>query len=210
MAPSSILLVVVLGAILLVLLTMLFRKNKKSPSPRFERDLSNLIITDARQGDSVSVMGAGDEFEDLDFVVDRRNRYESDDETWHELSGLYKGRRIFLEYSEDDEVEVTLNLSRQELKLSDLGLTEDELSRMDEEQSASNSLTFEGQVWHYAISREVGYFRDGRGEGEGYYTWTFESEEKKRELFIEKWEGEPFKAGVASVVNPNDIKVYRS
>lgn len=201
---------VVLGLLFLFILFMMFRKGKKSPPPMPQKDLANLRITDARVKDLISIPAAGDEFEDLDFVVDRKNRYESGEDVWYELSGLYKERRVFVEYEEDDELEVSLNKGLKSLSLSDLGLTEDEIGRMDEEHDSSNGFDFDGQRWNYVSSREVGFFKDGRGEGEGYYCWNFESEDGRRQLFIEKWEGEPFEGGLAETVNPNDIKVYRS
>jgi hypothetical protein len=189
---------------------MIFKRSKSKPPPLPQRDLANLGITDARRGDNVSVLAAGDEFEDLEFVVDRRNRYESGDEEWFELSGMYKGRRVFVEYYEDDEIEVSVNLARREISLSDLGLTEADLIRMDEERSSSNGFEFDGAGWNYSSSEEVGYFKDARGEGEGYYCWNFRTKDGKRELFIEKWEGDPFEGGIAEIVDPQDVKIYRS
>jgi hypothetical protein len=203
------LILVALGIVLVVLMVMIFKRKEAGPPPIPQRDLASLRVTDARMGDSISVLAAGDDFEDLDFVVDRKNRYESGNEEWFELSGMYKGRRVFVEYYEDDEVEVSVNLGREKPLLSDLGLTENDLIRMDEERSTSNGFEYDGQPWRYVSSQEVGYFKDGRGDGEGYYCWDFRSEDGKREIFVEKWEGEPFEGGIAGIVNPNDVKVYR-
>jgi hypothetical protein len=199
-----------LGIVFVILLVMIFKKSKSKPPPIPQRDLASLGITDARVGDSIAILAAGDDFEDLEFVVDRRNRYESGNEEWFELSGMYKGRRVFVEYYEDDEIEVSVNLARREISLSDLGLSEADLIRMDEERSSANGFDYDGQSWKYGSSEEVGYFKDGRGEGEGYYCWNFRSDDGKRELFIEKWEGDPFEGGIAEMTNPQDVKIYRS
>ena len=201
---------VILGIILIILIVMIFKKVKKSPPPPPQMDLSSLSITDARLSDSISVAGQGDDYDDLDFVVDRKNRYESGDEKWYELSGKYKGRRVYVEYDEGDELEVTVNLARTSLTLSDLGLNEDDLTRMDEEQSTSNGLEYNGERWQYMLSQKIGYFQDDRGEGEGYYSWSFQNQDGRRVLFIDKWEGKPFEGGLAEVVDQNDVTVYRS
>jgi len=199
-----------LGIVFVIILVMVFKKSESKPPPLPQRDLANLGITDARAGDNISVLAAGDEFEDLEFAVDRRNRYESGNEEWFELSGMYKGRRVFVEFYEDDEIEVSVNLARKEIHLPDLGLSEEDLVRMDKERSSTSGFDYDGQSWKYNSSEEVGYFKDGRGEGEGYYCWNFRTEDGRRELFIEKWEGDPFEGGVAEIVNPNDVKIYRS
>lgn len=201
----------VLGIILLVLLYMIFRKKSESSSPpRREQDLSKLRITDATVGDAISVAGAGDDFDDLEFTVDRRNRYESGGEKWFEISGVYKGRRIFVEYHEDDQLEVNATLDPGKLTLQDLGISEEDLGRMDEEQRRSNTIDYDDEKWSYTVSHEVGYFRDGRGDGEGYYSWEFDSEDGKRLLSVEKWEGEPFEGHVARRIHPDDIQVFRA
>lgn len=201
---------VVLGLVLVVVVVMLFRKGKTTPLPSPQKDLSSLSITEARTRDVVSIPAVGSDFEDLDFVVDRRNRYESSDDRWYELSGKYRERRVFVEFYEDDELEVTVNLGKRSLSLSDINLTKEELTRMDEEHSTTNGFEFEGQRWNYASSGEVGYFKDELGDGEGYYCWDFSSQDGRRELSIEKWEGKPFEGDIYEAVNPNDIKVFRS
>jgi len=199
-----------LGIVFVIILVMIFKKRGSKRPPLPQRDLANLGITDARAGDNIAVLAAGDDFEDLEFVVDRRNRYESGNEEWFELSGMYKGRRVFVEYYEDDEIEVSVNLARTEISLPDLDLSEENLTRMDEERSTDNGFEYDGQSWKYSSSEEVGYFKDGRGEGEGYYCWNFRTGDGRRELFIEKWEGDPFEGGIAEIVNPDDVKIYRS
>ena len=201
---------IVLGLLLLALIIMIVRKGKTTSPLMPQQDLASLDITDARHKDVVSILGLGDDFEDLDFTVDRKNRYESGGEKWYEVSGMYKGRRVFAEYHEDDELEVTVNLGKKKVKLADLNQTESDLVRMDEERSSSNGFEFEGLRWNYDSSNEVGFFQDGLGGEEGYYCWNFTSQDNLRQLFIEKWEGDPFEGGIAEVVNPSDVKVFRS
>ncbi len=206
----------VLGIVLIILLYKIFQKLSKASSKSSSEsssepvDLSKLQITDAKPGDLISISGAGDDCEDLQFTVDRRSRYESGGNEWFELGGVYRGQRVFVEYYEDDEIEVSTKLDPRKLTLQDLGVTEDVLKRMDEEQRRSNTVDYDGQMWSYRCSQEVGYMKEGHGEGEGFYSWEFESKDGESLLFIEKWEGESFEAGIARCIHPDDISVFRA
>ena len=201
----------VLGGLFIGVLFVMFKKTKsKKPDTVPVKSLADAKITDARAGDTVSVLGSGDEFDDLDFTVDRRNRYESGDDNWHEVSGLYRGRRVFVEFYEDDVLEVSFTKTMKPLSLKDLGLEESDLIRMDDERTRANSFEHDGVTWSYKSSQEVVYFKNGTGEGEGFYSWEFESPDGRRLLFIEKWEDEPFEAGIAETVDPGDVRVFRT
>lgn len=199
----------ILGGIFGVLFYMIFKKKEKQSVPPVALDLTNLRINDARIGDTISIVGAGDDYDDLDCTVDRRNRYESGRDEWYEVSGMYRGRRVDVECFEGDELEVSAILKPVELSLEDIGVSEDDLARMDEEQSRANKIEWDGE-WFYEVSREIRYFQDDSGEGEGFYSWDFRSEDGKRVLFVQKWEGEPFEVGISQVINPDDIRVYRA
>lgn len=172
-------------------------------------DLASLTIADARVGDTLSVAGAGDNFSDLDFTVDRRSRYEAGERQWFDLSGMYGERRIALEVRNDDELEVRGFVDGRKLSLEDLGLSEDDLAQMDERQNTADNFEFDGKAWYYRLSKEMGVFRDGQVQGTGFYGWEFIEEGGQRFLSIHKREGEPFTAGVAVKLNPADITVFR-
>jgi len=186
------------------------RGGRRPPPPPPPRDLSNLSITETLRGDQVEVVGAGDDYDDLQFTVDRINRYESGSDEWFEISGKYRSRRVFVEYYEDDRLQVAANTDPTTYSLGDLGITEDDLIRMDEEQRRSNGFSWNGHEWSYMTSHEIGYFRDSRGQGEGYYSWQFECDDGQQFLWMEKWEGEPFEALLGKRIHPDDVKVYRA
>lgn len=173
-----------------------------------QKSLSNLNVKDARPNDVLLIRGEGDEYEDMSFDVDRRNRYESGGDTWYELSGLYKGRRVYLEWYEDDELEIYLDKG-EDVYLDQIGLDERKLSRIDAEESTSNFVEFRGQKWRYASSQEVGYYKDCLGNGEGFYTWEFAHPDGSQVIYVEKWEGEPFEAGIAHKIRPDKVTVLR-
>ena len=164
-------------------------------------------IARAKVGDTIEIEGVGERFEHVNFTIDRRSRYESGGETWYEVSGTQRGERVYVELYDDDELEVTVQLPAAALSLHDLGLTEEDLARMDDERSPKNTVAYNGETWSYADSDEIGYSKDGKSPLEGYYNWDFKSADGLRVLFVEKWEGEPFEAGIAYHVHPEDVRV---
>jgi hypothetical protein len=100
-------------------------------------NLTHLTIRDARRDDVIIVSGAGEDFEDLSFTVDRVETYRSGREEWAEVSGIAQNRRIFVEWYEDDRLQVLLYRG-DTLTLGDLGVAEEDLARFDEEESTEN------------------------------------------------------------------------
>jgi len=84
--------VAILGALLLLVLMELFKKQKAPAQP--VEDLANLKASDARIGDSISISGAGDSMTDLDLTADSSTWIDTGSRRWFELSGPYKNRRV--------------------------------------------------------------------------------------------------------------------
>jgi hypothetical protein len=210
MGPITLTLVVVLGVLLIIVLKKLFERPAVPAAPAApKQDLGSLTVKDAKVGDSISVAGAGENFSDLDFTVDRRTRYEAGEKQWFELSGMHGEGRVALEVRDEDEVEVRCFLAGFKLSLEDLGVSEDDLAQMDERQNTADNFDFDGKTWYYRLSKEVGVFRDGQTQGTGFYGWEFIEDGGARFLSIRKREGEPFTAGVAVKLNPADVTVFR-
>ena len=209
---SGIVLAVLGFLLLLILFRLLKGAGKKSPSsaaPPSPSDIIDATIRDARPGDIVSVTGFGDEYDDVDFVIERRNRYSSGGFEWFELLGVYKGRQIWIEWEEDDALRITATSPEREIRLASLGIGEEDLARMDEEESRENVLEWEGERYRYAESAEVFFHKDCAGPGEGFYMWDFESEDGRSVISVEKWEGEPFQVFSGRVIPPRDVKVFK-
>jgi len=203
--------VAILGAILAIVLMNLFRKEPKPiPAPvRPVEDLANLKVTDARTGDVLSIVGAGDRMTDLDFTADRGVRMDAGSRSWVELSGAYQERRVSLRVGGDEEVEVYLHADPRKVSLEDLGLSEDDLAQLDERQNPSDNFEYDGTTWMYRLSREVQAWRDNQPTATGFYYWEFLTQDGKRLLGIRKAEGEPFTVTLWAAVNPGDVTVYR-
>ena len=202
-----------LTAILIVLIAIYFAVGKKSKDDDEiiePKSFAELNVLDSAVGDSITIHGAGDSFQDLNFTVDRKDRYEAGGDEWFEVSGRYKGRRVFVEITDDDDIEVLVNLANTEITLGDLGMTEEDLVRVDETHDSSVSFSYNNSVWQFEWSGEIGYFKNCGGEGEGYYNWDFTEKGGSRKISIEKWEDEPFKVILSRNVNSDDVEVFRS
>jgi hypothetical protein len=172
-------------------------------------DLANLKGTDARVGDVLSVTGAGADFSDVDFTVDRVEQYESGSRRFIALSGMWRDRRVYLEVHNEDTVEVYGNFDGRHLTLDEFGLTEDDMAEIDRRQNPSDFVDFEDKFWLYRFSREMGVFSEGRDTGRGYYGWEFQEQGGKRRLTFRKFAGEPFATSIWIIVEPADITVLR-
>lgn len=205
-----------LALLLLVVLWQIFKGGAgKAPIPNAAPAAlagpgTAVDLPDARRGDVVSIEGAGADFSDVDFTVDRRSAYQSGPNKWIDLSGLYRGDRVYLEVYPGREAEIIGILDPRKLTIAEVGVTEDQLADLDSRQDPSQFLAFEGKRWNYVSSREIGYFENETGEGEGMYRWTFRDSGGERLLVIEKWEGEPFDVRLARRIKGEDITIYRA
>jgi hypothetical protein len=198
---------VVLGILLGIVLMQLFKK--QTPAAPVA-DLANLKVTDARAGDALSVSGAGENYKDLDFTVDRLTRYDAGTRRWFELSGPYLERRVAVRVGGDDEVEVNLHSDPRKLTIDDLGLAEEDLAEMDERQNTADSFEFDGKVWSYRLSREVHAKREDQAVDTGFYYWEFQEQAGKGIIAVRKAEGEPFAVTLYSGISAADVTVYRA
>lgn len=165
---------------------------------------------DARKGDVISIGGGAEDYSDLDFTVDRRSAYQTSNHRWVDLSGEFRGRRVYLEVYGRNNPDAMGILDPRRLTLADVNVTEQQLADLDNRQDQNAAIMFEGKPWRYDSSREIGYFENETGQGEGLYRWLFHEPNGDRMLCIEKWEGEPFDVRIARRVNAQDITVYRA
>lgn len=188
----------------------MFFKHDNSPTPGSVPDLANLSVIDALPGDSLSIVGAGEDFSDLDFTVDRRDQLEAGQKLWYEVTGPYKERRVRLEIIPGEIMEVRGWFDGRTITLDEIGLSEEDLAAMDDRQNPADFFDFENKFWLYRWSREVGLFHRDQPLGTGFYCWEFQEQGGDRFLQVRKYEGEPFAAYISNKVNPGDVTVFRS
>lgn len=189
-------------AVLAVLLAIVLRKLLRKPLPR-PADNAVVTLADARVGDAVSIAGAAADLNDVDFTVERRNRYEVGPRRWIELRGQYRGRPVELYVWEGDELEVALVPHTREFTLAGLGLSEDTLAQPD-------TFAYDGKLWRHRFSKEFVLFRDSDAQGGSFHGWLFEEEGGKWVMLIARDEGGRFSASVAHKLDPADVNVYRA
>ena len=195
----------------------LFGKGKKQRASQPARPVLDDSIRNAQVGDEVAIFGLTEGLDDVyrtierrdSFVVERKNQYESDAGEWFEVIGEDGERRFWVEWAEEDELFVTATTNKRPMGLASVGLTEEKLIQMDEENSIDSHFTYEGTRYHYKNSQEVIYYEDEEGDGEGFYLWDFVSREEKRVLSVVKWEGVPFQVFISEVVPSEKISVLK-
>lgn len=147
--------------------------------------------------------------EDAYVVIDQVNRYDSAVGEWHELVGSDGERRVGIEWSFDGEYFVAVNVHGEPEGLDSIGVSDDDLIKMDNEHSLSNSITHNSEQYNYKNSYEAAYFKDGRGEGDGFYLWEFVSRDSKKIVSVVKWEDAPFEVYTSVVVPPESVTAYK-
>jgi hypothetical protein len=200
---------VVLGILFALVLMNLFKRRTPPPPSAPQPDLANLKPTDARTGDVISIAGAGDDMTDLDFTADRSIWYHAGGRNWFEVSGPYKDRRVAMRVTNEDEIEVAVQIDPRKLALSDLGLTEDDLAEMDDRQNPSDSFEFDNVLWLYRQSADATAKRDDQPQPTGFYYWEFREQNGKRLLALRKPQSEPFVVSLYTGFSVGDVTVYR-
>ena len=183
-------------------------KKRRSPSSSGSSRVDESIRS-ARVGDVVVISGFSLALEDAYVVTEKINRYESSLGKWYDLVGSDGDRPIAIEWSDDGGLTIFVSTQESPLALSAVGLTEDQLVRMDEEQSLDNFLEYEGERYSYGNSYEVIRFEDDRDEGEGFYLWEFFTAGRDRTIAVIKWEGMPFEVYASEALSPDSVSVYK-
>jgi hypothetical protein len=187
----------------------LFGKGKRKRPSGSRASTADDTIRSAGVGDVVVMTGFSPTYEDAYFIVEAVARYESPVGKWYELTGVDGDRRVGIEWSDDDGLFISVTEQDEPKGLGSLDITNDQLVSLDDEQSIDNRVTYEGEMYAYRNSHEVYYFKDNRGEGEGFYSWEFVSEDRQKMVSVVKWEGMPFEVYASVVVSPNIVRIYK-
>ena len=182
------------------------KKGRRPSSSESSRDES---IRSARIGDVVVISGFSPNLEDAYVVTEKINRYESSFGKWYDLVGSDGDRPIAIEWSDDGGLTMFVTSQESAMALSAVGLTDDELVRMDEDHSLDNFLEYEGERYLYSNSYEVYRFEDDRDEGEGFYLWEFFTGGREKTIAVVKWEGMPFEVYASEALSPDIVSVFK-
>ena len=186
----------------------LFGKGKKR-RPSDSASSPDETIVSVRVGDVVVISGFSPTLEDAYVITEKVNRYESPVGKWYDLVGSDGDRRMTIEWSDDSDLSIFVSMQEAPMGLSGIGLTEDELVRMDKEQSIDSYIDYEGERYFYGNSYEVLRFEDRGDEDEGFYLWEFFTRERERTISVVKWEGMPFEVYSSEALSPDQVSVYK-
>ncbi len=183
----------------------LFGRRKRMP----EGEPSDESIRSAGPGDVVVITGFSPTYEDAYFLIESAGRYSGPSGFWHELIGVDGDRRAAIEWSEDDGLFITVTDQGSARGIESVGLTYDELVRMDREHSLDNGFVHDGDRFEYRNSYEAHSLTGDGGEGDGFYIWEFAGGGGEKLMSVVKSEGTPFEVYSPVVVAPEIVSVYK-
>ena len=185
----------------------LFGKKKRRGAKPGETPKDDSIRS-AGIGDVVVIEAFSPTFEDAYFIVEGKSRLESAFGKSYELVAVDGDRKVSIEWTEGDELAISVTEYGETIALSDIGADNDALARWDDDKSTENFVEYQGQHYFYRNSYEVAYFKDEGSEWEGFYMWDFGSEDEERGISVVKWEGMPFEVYASVAVSPDVVRVY--
>lgn len=165
-------------------------------------------IRSAGVGDVIVIPGFSPTLDDATFLVESKSRFETAFGKSYELVGVDGDRKVSIEWSEGDELTISVTEYGETIPLSDIGADPDTLNRWDDLKSTENFVEYEEQLYYYKNSYEVVYFKDEGSEGEGFWMWDFSDEDEERGISVVKWEGLPFEVYTSVAVSPHEVRVY--
>ena len=182
------------------------KKKRRGPKPG-DPPMDDSIRS-AGVGDVIVIPGFSPTLDDATFLVETKSRLESAFGKSYELVGVDGDRKVSIEWSEGDELVISVTEYGETIPLSEIGADEDALVRWDDEKSTENSVEYQEQQYYFKNSYEVLYFKDEGSEGEGFYIWEFGTEDEQRGISVVKWEGLPFEVYASVTVSPDVVRVY--
>jgi hypothetical protein len=163
-----------------------------------------LRIENVTTGGVLHLTGIGPDMEDFDVTILGRHIYREGESTWYELEGDKGDRKVWIEFEEDDELEISIKIK--DLKLRELGVSKSDLDRMDDQEDGEFS--YEGEKFYYEDSGQAVFYRNGIEENaERFYYWDFENDNEDKYISVENWDGE-VEASLSYPVKPSQVTVY--
>lgn len=176
---------------------------KKISRPYSKNDLR---IENAGPGAVIHLTGIGPELEEFDLKILAKHTYRSGESSWYELE-CDKGsdEKIWIDMEEDDELELAISLRK--LKLDDLGVTRQDLIKMDDEERGN--FDFEDRKYYLEDSDEAIFYRYSEDKNaEKFYYWDFEAKDAKHFISVEKWSNGSYDVTCSEAIKSSQVTVY--
>ncbi len=200
-------------ALVLVSIYMLYKIWKKSQiganqsnkAVKLSYSPDELRLENVGPGGMVQLSRIGEGLDDYDVSILSKHIYRQGESTWYELEGDKGDEKVWIEFEEDDELEISLK--QKELKFRDLGIKKSDLERIDDEEEGY--LNYEGEKFYYEDSDEAIFYRNGIEEkAEKYYYWDFENDDGTKFISVEKWSGKDYEVTYSIPLKESQIMVY--
>lgn len=165
-----------------------------------------LRIENVTGGGVIRLTGIGPDMEEFDLKVIAKHTYRQGESTWYELE-CDKGseEKVWIDMEEDDSIELAVSLRK--LKLRDIGITAEDLIRMDDNEDGS--FTFEGVKYYMEDSDRAVFYRYNEDKNaEKFYYWDFESKDGKHFITVEKWSDGSYDVTYSEPIKLSQITVY--
>lgn len=133
--------------------------------------------------------------------------YSAGNEKWYEyeLFAINSGKTIYIEYEEDDRIEMYLTIDS--FNMRDLPVSSDDIEDMADEEDGS--FNFKGTTFFYEDDYKATFSRNN--ESEKVYLYEFSNEKEDTFLTIEEWgsekDGYEYKAHLSVYLNENNLEI---
>lgn len=163
-----------------------------------------LRLENVTTGGVLHLTGIGPDMEDFDVNILGRHIYREGEFTWYELEGDKGDSKVWIEFEEDDELEISIKIK--DLKLRELGISKSDLDKMDDREDGD--FEYEREKFYYEDSGQAVFYRNGIEENaEKFYYWDFENDNGDKYISAESWDGE-IEASLSYPVKPSQVTVY--
>ena len=181
------------------------QKQLKSSEPVKPYKKDDLRIENAGAGAVIHLTGIGPELDEFDLKVIAKHTYRQGESTWYEFECDKGTDKVWLDMEEDDELELAISL--RELKLRDIGLSKEDLVKMDDDEEGS--FDFEGEKYWLEDSDSAVFYRysDDKNADKFYY-WDFEADSGGKYIGVEKWTDGSYDIRYSEKIKPSQLTVY--
>lgn len=181
-------------------------KNQISSNTSKPYSKNDIRIENVAPGAVIHLTNIGANLEEFDVKIVAKHTYRQGESSWYELEGD-KGteEKVWIDMEEDDELELAISLRK--LRLEELGITKNDLERMDDEEKGS--FNFEGQKYYLDDSDSAVFYRYSEDKNaEKFYYWDFEAKDGKHYIGIEKWSDGSYDVTLSQAIKPSQLTVY--
>jgi hypothetical protein len=172
------------------------------PTPIAATDRHRVGLTEVKAGGYIRLAGET-------YRVVERSRYDEKKSSWYELElfGLTSGEIQYIDWEQDDSVEVSLN--GPPITLGAIGHSADEIEEMSD--ADEGEIQYAGRTYLYDDDYGAKFLRGEKGGGENCYFYDFETRDEEYVLTVEEWgdqeSGYEYQVFISESVDPHAIEV---